>query len=467
MEIDIQFLGATQSVTGSMHLLTVDGEKILLECGLFQGRRQESFERNLNLPFDPTSIHAMVLSHAHIDHSGNIPQLVKQGFEGNIFCTHSTQALSSVMLRDSAHIQEKDAEFVSKRHLKKGIHRVRPLYTMNDAEKCMSHFVGIGYNRPFSVARNVRVTFIDAGHILGSAITFLDIERDGKSFRITFTGDLGRKNLPVIRDPVQLDVTDIYITESTYGNKTHEPIANTKANLREIVNSTADRGGKIIVPSFSLGRTQELVYVLHELFNEGALPEIPIFVDSPLSVNVTDVFRLHPECFDEETRNNFLSNRQDPFGFSRLQYIREVEESKKLNTIKKPCIIISASGMCEAGRILHHLANNIHDSRNTVLIVGFMAENTLGRRLVERNSVVKIFGEEIPLKAQVAIMNGFSAHADRDELIAYFDGLKKERLQHVFIVHGELDQAQGLAEAIQDKGWDRVSIPTRGERVQL
>jgi len=465
--MDIQFLGGARSVTGSMHLLTVNGEKILLDCGLFQGRRQESFERNRNLPFDPTSITAMVLSHAHIDHSGNIPQLTKQGFTGNIYCTHATQDLTRVMLRDSAHIQEKDAEFVNKRHRKKGLPLVYPLYTMRDAEKCMNHFIGIGYNRPFSISPNIRLTLLDAGHILGSAIVVLDVGENGRSLRITFTGDLGRKNLPVIRDPVQLDETDIYITESTYGNRVHEPVEDMKNRLRQVVSDTVDRGGKIIVPAFSLGKTQELVYFLHELFNEGSLPEIPIFVDSPLSVNVTEVFRLHPECFDEETRSLFLSNHQDPFGFHRLRYIRHVEESKELNTLSEPCIIVSASGMCESGRILHHLANHIPDSKNTLLIVGFMAENTLGKRLVERKPEVKIFGDEIPLKAQVVIMNGFSAHADKNELLAYFEGLKTRRLRHVFIVHGELEQSEALAAGIREKGFDQVNVPERGERTEL
>ena len=313
----------------------------------------------------------------------------------------------------------------------------------------------------------MQVTFFDAGHILGSAIVRLDIKENGHSLRIIFTGDLGRKNLPIIKDPVQLNETDIYITESTYGDRLHDPIQDMKKAVREVVADTVNKGGKIIVPSFSLGRTQELVYLLHELFNEGALPEIPIFIDSPLSVNVTEVFRLHPECFDEETRKEFLSNHQDPFGFYRLRYIRNVEESKELNSFDKPCIIISASGMCEAGRILHHLANNIPDPKNTVLIVGFMAENTLGRRLVERRPVVKIFGEEVPLRAKVVAMNGFSAHADKNELLEYFNGLKKDRLQHVFVVHGEESQAEALAEAIRETGITQVTVPSRGDKIEI
>jgi len=371
------------------------------------------------------------------------------------------------MLRDSAHIQEKDAEFVNKRHVKKGLPKIEPLYTMQDAEDSMNHFVGIGYDRSFLVSPNTRITFLDAGHIFGSAIVVLETEENGRSVRILFTGDLGRKNLPVIRDPIQATEADIFITESTYGNRVHDPIEDMKNTLQKVISSTVQRGGKIIVPSFALGRTQELVYFLHELFNEGSLPEIPIYVDSPLSVNVTEVFRLHTECFDEETRKAFLSNHQDPFGFHRLRYIRNVEESKRLNTSQEPCIIISASGMCEAGRILHHLANNISDPRNTILVVGFMAENTLGRRIVEKRPKLKIFGEEHKLKAEVVIMNGFSAHADKNELLDYFKGLKRERLQKVFIVHGEQDQSEALASSIQNQGFEQVFVPQLGEKIEI
>jgi metallo-beta-lactamase family protein len=466
--MEIQFFGAAQSVTGSMHVLTVNGHRYLLECGLFQGRRQESFERNRNLPFDAASIDAMVLSHAHIDHSGNIPQLIKQGFQGNIHCTHATHDLVSIMLRDSAHIQEKDAEFVNKRHKKKGLPPVEPLYNQKDVEQCLSHFVGLGYQRSFQIGPDVLVTFHDAGHILGSAIVTLDIQENGAKRRIIFTGDLGRIGLPVIRDPVRLQEADIFITESTYGDRLHDPIENMKAVLNRVVRETVSRCGKIIIPSFSLGRTQEVVYFLHELFNEGLLPEIPIFVDSPLSVNLTEVFRLHPECFDRETWDAFLSNHQDPFGFYRLRYIRSTEESKKLNSIKESCIIISASGMCEAGRILHHLRNNIQDQRNTVLIVGFMAENTLGRRLVEGHPQVRIFGEEVDLNARVEVMHGFSAHADRDALIEYYRGLNKNRLRHAFVVHGEPNQSEALAEAFrQEEDSVTVTVPERLQKVSV
>ncbi len=459
--MNIQFFGATNDVTGSMHLITIENKKILLDCGLYQGKRKEAYDRNKHLPFDPSTIDCLVLSHAHIDHSGNIPQLVKNGFKGNIYCTHATRDLASVMLRDSAHIQEMDIKYVNKRHVRKGLPLFHPLYTMTDAEKSLSHFVGIGYDRPFLITPNVRVTFVDAGHILGSAIVVLDIEENGKSRRLTFTGDLGRPHLPVIRDPVQINTTDYYITESTYGDRLHKPFDEMKTELKQIIHETVSRGGKIIVPAFSVGRTQELVYVLHELFNDGSLPEIPIYVDSPLSVNITEVFRLHRECFDEETRKEFLENQQDPFGFHLLRYIRLVEESKNLNSSDESCMIISASGMCEAGRILHHLANNIQNEKNTVLIVGFMAQNTLGRRLVERNPVVKIFGEEVSVRAQIVIMNGFSAHADKNGLLKYINGLDKKKLRRIFIVHGEAKQSETFAETIRSQGFQNIEIPER------
>ncbi|MBN1779796.1 MBL fold metallo-hydrolase [bacterium] len=465
--MELQIFGAAREVTGSMHMLTVSSKKILLDCGLFQGRRSEAFERNKNLPFDPKSVDVMVLSHAHIDHSGNIPQLVKNGYEGSVFCTHATQDLSNIMLRDSAHIQEKDVEYVNKKHKKKGLPPVEALYVMKDAEKCLTQFVGLGYERSFPILPNVNLTFHDAGHILGSAVVVLDIDENGKKTRLTFTGDLGRKNLPIIKDPVQVTETDLLITESTYGNRFHEPFGDMKSMVQKVVNETVKRGGKIIVPSFSVGRTQELVYMLHQLVNEGLLPEIPIFVDSPLSVNATEIFRLHNECFDEETREEFLSNHQDPFGFYRLRYIRNVEESKKLNTIEEPCMIISASGMCEAGRIIHHLSNNAHDPKNTILIIGFMAENTLGRRIAEKQPVIKVFGDEIQLRAQVEVMHGFSAHADQNELMDYYRGMNKNRIREVFVVHGEPESSRTLADLIQSEGIKNVHVPVRGEKFQI
>jgi metallo-beta-lactamase family protein len=465
--MEIQFYGSVREVTGSMHLLTIAGKRILLECGLYQGKRDVAVEKNRNFPFDPASVDALVLSHAHIDHSGNIPQLAKQGFKGNIHCTHATHDLCSIMLRDSAHIQEKDAEFWNKQARRKGRLPISPLYGMADAEKALRQFVGVGYQRPFAVTPDVQVTFFEAGHILGSALVQVDVRENGRSGRILFTGDLGRRGLPVIKDPVQLNSTDVYITESTYGNKRHDAIGDMKTKLADVVNGTVKRGGKIIIPSFSVGRTQELVYFLHMLFDEKAVPEIPIFVDSPLSINATEVFRMHAELFDGETKEKFLDNREDPFGFSLLRYIKTPEESKALNRIDGSCVIISASGMCETGRILHHLANSVEDPKNTVLVVSYMAANTLGRRIVERQPSIRIFGEEHPLRCQVSILNGFSAHADRDELIGYFGGLDRKRLKQVFVIHGETEQSEALLSGIREKGMDRAVIPVEGEKNTL
>jgi metallo-beta-lactamase family protein len=464
----IQFLGAVRTVTGSMHLLTVNGSRILLDCGLFQGRRQESFERNRNLPFDASTIDLLILSHAHIDHSGNIPLLVKSGFVGNVYATPASRDLCSAMLCDSGHIQEEDARYVNKKRSKQDLPPVEPLYTVDDAIESLKNFVSVGYDRPLPVAPGVTLTFRDAGHILGSAITVLDVEENGTRKRLAFTGDLGRKGMPILRDPVVVEGLDYLIIESTYGDRMHAPIETTTTELRDAVVDTYHAGGKVIVPAFSVGRTQELVFALHRLTESRDLPQMPIFVDSPLSVNVTEIFRLHPECFDREL-NQFIAsgNHRDPFGFHRLTYIRAVEESKELNFLREPAVIISASGMCEAGRILHHLKNNIEDPRNMVLIVGWQAPDTLGRRLVERQPVVKIFGEEYSLRAQVKTINGFSAHADREELVDYVRQSEASRLKAVFVVHGEETSSLVLAESLRGLGVSRALLPRLGEEFEL
>jgi metallo-beta-lactamase family protein len=464
----IQFLGAARTVTGSMHLLMVNGARILLDCGLYQGKRKESFERNRNLPFDARTIDTMVLSHAHIDHSGNIPSLVKNGFRGNIYATPATRDLCSAMLRDSGHIQEYDAYYVNKKRMQKGLPPVEPLYTIEDAAASLLNFISVGYDRSLPIAPGVTLTFRDAGHILGSAVVVLDIEEGGRKNRLVFSGDLGRKGMPILRDPEPVENVDFYITESTYGDRLHDSIETTDEALRAVIADTYRRGGKVIVPAFSVGRTQELVYALHRMTRAQQIPELPIFVDSPLSVNVTEIFRLHPECYDEEV-SEFLAanNHRDPFGFYRLTYIRAVEASKELNHLEEPAIIISASGMCEAGRILHHLKNNVEDPRNTILIVGWQAPHTLGRRLVERQPVVKIFGEKYRLKARVKTINGFSAHADRDELLAYADQLGPSRLRSAFVVHGEETSSLALAEGLQELGIGQVFVPQPGEVFEL
>lgn len=467
--MQIQFLGATRTVTGSMHLISVNGASFLLDCGLFQGRRKEAFERNRTFPFEPNSINAVVLSHAHIDHSGNLPSLVRQGFEGTIYATAATRDLCSIMLQDSAHVQQLDVEHVNKKHARRGEPPVEPLYTVEDALKSIEFFKGERYRKPFDVVDGVQATYYDAGHILGSALTVLETSENGKKIRLGFTGDLGRQNLPILKDPEFMGDVDYLICESTYGGRFHKPMSEVEPILVDVLKRTVERKGKIIVPAFSVGRTQELVYELHQLFERKELPEIPIYVDSPLSVNATEVFRMHPECYDTETLN-LVYHHEDPFGFQRLHYIQSVEESKRLNSPPAnsgSCMIIAASGMCEGGRILHHLANSVEDSRNTILIVGYMAENTLGKRIVERQPIVKIFGEEYNLRAEVVVMNSFSAHADQAELVTYISQFNRKRLKHIFLVHGDLDQAEKLAAALSTQGFSSISIPNRGDEFGL
>jgi len=458
----IQFLGAAQTVTGSMHLVSVNGSRILLDCGLFQGRRAEAYERNRTFPFDASTIDAVVLSHAHIDHAGNLPNLVKSGFQGRIYATAATRDLCQIMLYDSAYLQERDLAFLKKRGKNADLPK-EPLYTSKDVDQTIDQFVGVPYRRYFDVADGVRVKFFDAGHILGSASVLAEITEGGKKTLLGFTGDLGRKDMPILKDPEHMGDVDLLISESTYGGKVHEQVTEMNRSLLEVIRRTVDRGGKVIIPAFSVGRTQEVVYATFELFNEGKLPAVPVYVDSPLAVNATEVFRLHPECFDEETLR-YLHHDEDPFGFGRLKYIRSVDDSKRLNEKKDPCVIIAASGMCEGGRILHHLANSIEVNRNTVLVVGFMAEHTLGRRLVERQPEVKIFGDVVKLNAEVAILNSFSAHAGQDELLHYIGRMDKKKLKRIYLVHGEMSQAGQLAARLKESGFSHAEIPARGEK---
>ncbi len=459
--MEIQFLGAARTVTGSMHLLRVNGKQILLDCGMFQGRRAETYERNKNFPFDPAAVHAVVLSHAHIDHAGNLPNLAKQGFTGNIFCTPATADLCKIMLMDSAFIQQKDAEFVNKKRAKKKLPPVEPLYSVEDAEGMLGLLLAVPYHTPFDVCEGVSGTFFDAGHILGSASVRLTVkEAKKKEYHFGFTGDVGRPNLPILRDPEFMGKVSALICESTYGGKYHAPSLESSRKLLDVVKRTADRGGKIIVPSFSVGRTQDLVYQLNNLKNEGLLPDIPVYVDSPLSMKATEIFRNHPECFDDET-NEVLKSDDDVFGFERLRFIRDAEESKSLNDKKEPCLIIAASGMCEAGRIVHHLNNSVEDPRNTVMIVGYQAEHTLGRKIVERNPEISIFGEVKRLACEVAVMNSFSAHADTKELLEYLSPFGASDLKQIFLVHGDLPRAEALATALTGAGFSPPEIPER------
>jgi len=463
----IKFCGADQTVTGSQHLISVNGKKILLDCGLMQGKRKEAFEINKNFPFDPSSLDAMLLSHAHLDHSGNIPHLVKSGFKGHIYTTAATVDLCQLMLRDSAFLQEKDVKFVNKKRIHQNKNPFEPLYTIDDVEKAMLNFMGVQYDKRIEIFPGIAVTFIDAGHILGSAGILLEINENGKTTRLGFSGDIGRPEMPIIRDPVPLPNLDILIMESTYGNRFHPINAHVEEETTSVINEVIKRGGKIIIPAFAVGRTQLLVYELHTLFDKNKLPVFPIFVDSPLAVNITEVYRLHPECFDRETYIEFINNHEDPFGFSRLTYTRDVNDSKKLNTFQGPCIIISASGMAEGGRILHHLANNIEDPNNLILFAGYAAKETLARKIMDGEKDINILGSPYTVKAQIIKMDYFSAHADQTGLLKYVDTSVPDKLKNIFIVHGEPEESLPLQEMIVSKGYKNVHYPKTGDEVEL
>lgn len=464
----LEFWGAAQTTTGTMHLLGISGKRTLLDCGLFQGRREETWRRNKDLPYPASSFDSVVLSHAHIDHSGNLPHLTNQGFRGSIRSTTATADLCEIMLRDSAHVQEHDIAYVNKKHARRGERPFKVLYTMDDVERSLGLFDGMQYEQPFPVSPGLECTFLDAGHILGSAIVVLEAQENSTQRRIVFTGDLGRRNLPILRDPEVPDSADVLIIESTYGDRRHEEITAASEKVREVVARVTARQGKIIVPAFAVGRSQEFVYCLHRLFDEGKLPRVPIFVDSPLAVEATEVFRHHPECYDDDFRQ-MVQKSDDAFGFSGLRYIQTVEQSKALNDVQGPCIIISASGMCEAGRILHHLKNNIENPANCVLVIGYMAENTLGRKIVERQPEVKIFGEPYPLRAEVAILNSFSAHADSEDLMDFARRIAAGgRLRKVFVVHGEPTRSTPLVERLRaELGGVDVQYPERGSHYEL
>lgn len=461
----LTFWGAARTVTGSMHQLEADGKRYLLDCGMYQGRRKEAEQRNRHFPFPPASIDAVILSHAHIDHSGNLPLLVKNGFSGPIYSTPATVDLAQPMLLDTAHIQEKDVEFLNKRKHLRGEGEIDPLYTTEDAQQTLPLLQPVPYYTPKALSANFGYEAHDAGHILGSSTILLRSGENGREVRLLFSGDLGRPSLPIIRNPDPPPAAEYLIMESTYGGRSHEEEGLVKNKLADVVNRTAAHGGKLIVPAFAVGRAQQLALLLHELSDEHGVPNIPAFVDSPLAVAVTEVFRKHPECFNDETRQ-FLNDGNDPFGFTRLTYIQEASESKKLNDLKGPCIIISPSGMCEAGRILHHLRNNLDNPRTTVLITGYQAADTLGRKLLDGWPEVKVFGEPIRVRATVESLQALSAHADQDELLAWMKPLVGT-LKKVFLVHGEPEGAEALQAAIQDEYGVETVLPGWGERFEL
>jgi metallo-beta-lactamase family protein len=456
--VQIEFAGAAREVTGSCHILRVGGKTVLLDCGMFQGRRQESGEKNRTLPLPVEQIDAVVLSHAHIDHSGRLPFLVRHGYRGPIYCTSATRDLSSVMLADSAHIQEKDAEFLARRHREVA----EPLYSMRDAAVTVEHMIALTYDATFDVVPGVRASFTDAGHILGSASVVLECLEADVAKRVVFSGDVGRAGLPIIRDPQPpTGGADIVLLESTYGNRDHPSVEGARDQLAEVIRRTAARGGRVLVPAFSVGRTQELVYDLHVLARAGAIPEIPIYVDSPLAIDATTVFAMHPEIFDQS--EDLVRRVQDLFHFTQVQYTRDASESKALNSRSGPMVIIAASGMMEAGRILHHLAHNASDPRTTILVVGFQAEHTLGRRIVERAPVIKVLGEEIPLRAEVVVLGSYSAHGDRHELQRWLDAVRAGNADGtspiVHLVHGEPDAQDDFAVQLRAAGYARVDAP--------
>ncbi|UCF91585.1 MAG: MBL fold metallo-hydrolase [Desulfobacterales bacterium] len=523
----VTFYGAVREVTGSMHLLTTNSDRILLDCGLYQGSRKESTEKNRVLPFDPRILTNLVLSHAHIDHSGRIPLLTKHNFNGRIICTRATAAACEYLLLDSAHIQESDANYLNyktvrsslsqirkgsrsknaskrqlnaiKKLLKKDRHNldtetineligkyrlegVRPLYTVEDAARALTYYDGYPYRHPVSIGKAMTCTLYDAGHILGSAISIIKVQENGQGYTIGYTGDIGRFNKPIIKDPTlkfaeEDHNVDLLIMESTYGDRMHEPVQDLKPQLKKVLADTYERGGSVLIPSFAYGRTQELLYVLHELYNANEVPRFPIYVDSPLAANITKVFGEHPEVYDQETHATFLEKGQNPFLFERIHFVRSVEESMALNREEKPHIVIAASGMCEAGRILHHLRYKIHNARNTILIVGYMAQNTLGRRILEKGMeyeasgrrgeppLLKFLNKEYPLQAQVVKLGGFSAHADKNEMLRF---LKESNLtiKKIALVHGEEEQALAFADHLAQEGF-AVTTPKMGETMKV
>jgi metallo-beta-lactamase family protein len=456
----VTFWGATRTVTGSMHQVDACGQTLLLDCGLFQGHRAESLRRNREFPLRPKDVAAVLLSHAHIDHCGNLPNLVRQGFAGPVFCTPATRALAAVMLGDAAKIHEEDAAYLN-RHRGKGEPEVEPLHDGRDVFRTLLRLQAVPYDTPTAIAPGLEVTFVDAGHLLGSAMVHLRIDAPGGERRLTFTGDLGRPGLPILRDPAPVPPADLVLSESTYGGHTHEPVEETAERLGEVVRRTAGRAGKLIVPAFSVGRTQTIVYFLHQLLRAGRLPDLPIYVDSPMSVRATEVFRAHPECFNETTLR-LLREHPDLFGERHVRYVEKVHESIALNDRREPCVIISASGMCEAGRVLHHLRHNVEDPRSTVLIAGYQAEGTLGRRLVEQRPEVRILGRTLSLKAEVVVLNGLSSHADHGDLLRSLGPLAGTARQ-VRLVHGEPERSAALAAGLSAAGFTDVAIPDRGE----
>lgn len=467
--VQLQFMGAARAVTGSRHIVRAQHATVLLDCGLFQGRRKESLQRNRELGFDPRELDAVVLSHAHIDHSGALPLLCKQGFTGPIYATPATRDLCAVMLVDAAMIQAADA-----RYLNRAIERdhvdaepIEPLYDKLDVERVLSQMICVPYHRKQRIARGVEVTLLDAGHVLGSAVVALDIEDEGEQRRVVFTGDVGRRGLPILRDPEVATGAHTLIMESTYGDRLHPPIDTLDDELAAVIKRTHARGGKVVIPSFALERAQQLVYSLKKLQRAGLIPRLPVYVDSPLTVSITQIFRLHPECYDSDLRE-LLHSGDSPFDLEGLRYVSERDDSIAIDRSPEPCVIISASGMCEAGRVLHHLRASVENPNDTIVIVGFQAQHTLGRRIVERRPRLRIFGVERTLRAEVVVLNGFSAHGDQSDLLAYAEAVREGGpLRDVVLVHGEPEAQDALRAQLQKRGFPTVHVPELGESIEV
>lgn len=467
MRIELYSHGACQEVTGSKHFLDVNNHILQIDAGMFQGHRREAYEKNRDLQFDPAQVEAILLTHGHFDHSGALPIMVKNGFKGPVYATAATRDITNIILFDSAYIQQKDHEYLKEKAAKypeRKLIAYEPLYDSRDVVRAMQHFTTHSYNRPFSVLPGVEATFHDAGHILGAAMIYLKCEN---GMCMGFSGDLGRPELPILKDPEIMPPMDYLVLEGTYGDRLHDSVGMARESLKKVIRRASERGGKVIIPAFTIERTQELIYFIHQLIREKLIPALPIFVDSPMAVNATSIFKVHPECFDGETVDYFLSKNINPFGFESIRYVTSVRESREINDLPGPAVIISASGMAENGRILHHLKNHVGNPKNIVAIVGFMAENTLGRKLVERHPEVKIFGKNYPVKAEIVTLNAFSAHADYRETLDWLGRHDLDRLKKIFLVHGEPDSLASLKEKLLDKGIPEVEIVESGQRYSL
>jgi metallo-beta-lactamase family protein len=464
----IQILGAAREVTGSKHLITLDnGKKILLDCGMYQGKGMDTDSMNRNLGFSPRDIDYLILSHAHIDHSGLIPYIAKLGFEGSIITTHATRDLCAIMLADCGKIQEHDTEVNNKKRARKNLPPLEPIYNKADAEQAMQYFVGVPYDKLYRVTKGVKVTFTNTGHLLGSSVVNLRIKDGDRTIRIAFTGDIGRPVNRILRSPQPFPQADIIICESTYGNRLHDSTVVAEEKLLNVIKRTCvEKKGKLIIPSFSVGRTQEVIYSLNNFYNSGKLPRLKVFVDSPLSVNATNIFRLHRECFNDRMLE-LMETDPDPFGFNDLYFVQQVEDSKKLNELQEPCVIISASGMMEAGRVKHHLANNISNSKNTILAVGYCSPTTLGARILRGDKEVSIFGNVYKVNADVERLDSYSGHADYSEMLQFLACQDTGKVRQVLLVHGEIDSQDFFRDKLKEKGFNQVLIPELGEEIEV